>query len=437
MLIPTNPMYDIDENGIVRLMSSGKIVPEYRNHNGRRAVKIRGKSHKESSHPLDRLMLLTYKPLPEDTDHEWLSVSIRDGDKDNVRITNLDWDNTWWYPDATLDVENGVTRWVQVYGKSQLEIRVLDGNILVRNSKTWRDIGFKVHNDYNTIIVPGEYGYALLHRLVALTLLPHPIDTDHLTVNHKDSNKRNNDPRNLEWATYSQNNYHAFKEGPRGDTVRRIIVKNISTGEETRVSGYNDAARLIGDTPQAVHQVIDRRTIEGRPYKGYVFKYEDDLRSWEELAKSEPRDSHRIPDKMAVRNMYTGDVKIYSSMKAMKRDFGIRDYMIRNLLNSKILMPWKGLCIQEYIEGKERDWPNYPKHILDVFSKTHSSDKPIEVIGPDGAIRYYSGVTEWCLEDRVNRCDPAVLSRYMKNKEEDSLQWRDWVFTYIDLSRYQ
>lgn len=48
-----------------------------------------------------------------------------------------------------------------------------------------------------------------LHFIVATALVPKP----ELIVNHKDSDKENNHPDNLEWVTYSENRLDAFKKG--------------------------------------------------------------------------------------------------------------------------------------------------------------------------------------------------------------------------------
>ena len=55
-------------------------------------------------------------------------------------------------------------------------------------------------------------GYRL-HRLVASHFIPNPENKK--TVNHIDGNKLNNAAYNLEWATQSENNKHAFKTGLR------------------------------------------------------------------------------------------------------------------------------------------------------------------------------------------------------------------------------
>ena len=48
-----------------------------------------------------------------------------------------------------------------------------------------------------------------VHRLVALTFIPNPLNL--ATVNHKDENKENNCIDNLEWMTQSENTRRASK----------------------------------------------------------------------------------------------------------------------------------------------------------------------------------------------------------------------------------
>jgi hypothetical protein len=50
-----------------------------------------------------------------------------------------------------------------------------------------------------------------IHRLVAITFIPNPDGKPE--VNHKDGNKKNNDFKNLEWATTQENFIHALRHG--------------------------------------------------------------------------------------------------------------------------------------------------------------------------------------------------------------------------------
>ena len=437
MQIPTNPMYSIDCNAVVSLRSTKEIIPERRNRFGRRSVIIRGKSHKPSSHSLDRLMLNTYKPLSSDKDHEWVSVKFLDMNKDNVKIENLEWCFDWYNPFCLEGFANKQTDWTVVYTFPSIEIRLFEnGCIGLRNRYTHEELGRRLENGYYLVKIPGYNRSVPYHRLIALAFLPHPIDTDHLTVNHKNSIKTDNCLGNLEWATYSQNNTHSFSEGTRSKTVRKICLRNLITGEETVVAGYQEMARFMDILPQAAHQVMERRKFEGRPYKGFVFKFEDDNRSWEELAQSSLRGSMQIPKKIACKNMDTGNVKIYTSFRNLLKEEGIRDFMIHRLLNQKVMPIWRRRCFQVVKDEASLIWPDYPKEILDVYEHTSVSDRPIQVTHKNNVVKYYSSVTSWSEEDRKNRCDAAVMTRYLKNNGNKPLQWRDWVIEHIDLSRY-
>ena len=59
--------------------------------------------------------------------------------------------------------------------------------------------------------VNGTAVYVKAHRVVAIALVPNP-DGKPL-VNHKDGNKQNNHPANLEWVTPAENNSHAHVTG--------------------------------------------------------------------------------------------------------------------------------------------------------------------------------------------------------------------------------
>lgn len=59
----------------------------------------------------------------------------------------------------------------------------------------------------------GKIKHTSVHRIVAITFIPNPENKK--TVNHKDGNKQNNCVKNLEWATYVEQMYHADNTGLR------------------------------------------------------------------------------------------------------------------------------------------------------------------------------------------------------------------------------
>ncbi len=66
-----------------------------------------------------------------------------------------------------------------------------------------------------------------LHRLLAQTFIPNPDNKK--TVNHIDGNKLNNTLANLEWATHSENNQHAY------DTKLKVPIRLITDIEYTNI----------------------------------------------------------------------------------------------------------------------------------------------------------------------------------------------------------
>jgi hypothetical protein len=64
---------------------------------------------------------------------------------------------------------------------------------------------------YRQVSLGREQKAAKVHRLVGLLFIPNPELKK--TINHKDGIKTNNHYKNLEWATYAENNKHAIDTG--------------------------------------------------------------------------------------------------------------------------------------------------------------------------------------------------------------------------------
>ena len=80
----------------------------------------------------------------------------------------------------------------------------------VFNTRTNKKLRFDKSGSYDrvTLCNNGKCNRFLLHRLVAESFLPNPLNKPQ--VNHKDFNKRNNSKDNLEWVTAKENAQHAY-----------------------------------------------------------------------------------------------------------------------------------------------------------------------------------------------------------------------------------
>lgn len=90
-----------------------------------------------------------------------------------------------------------------------------------------------------------DKGKYRVHRLVASEWVDNPDPEVNTIINHKDGNPSNNHASNLEWTTYSGNNYHAVNTGLRPDAVD-CAVRDFYTKEITIFPSIAQACEYMG-----------------------------------------------------------------------------------------------------------------------------------------------------------------------------------------------
>lgn len=91
-----------------------------------------------------------------------------------------------------------------------------------------------------TLCKNGRARHWFVHRLVASAFIPNP--TGRPYINHKDTDKNNNDVSNLEWATAKENTLHAVANGVHSFMQKNkitpadvpVILNRIAAGENRK-----------------------------------------------------------------------------------------------------------------------------------------------------------------------------------------------------------
>lgn len=116
-----------------------------------------------------------------------------------------------------------------------------------------------------------------VHQLVALAFVPNP-DPETLTqINHKDEDKTNNKPSNLEWCTQEYNNSYGTRlaraaKSRTNKGGRPVIGTNISTGKETYYVTMSEAQRA-GFDKRNIHKVCNGIN---KTHKRHTWRYAEE-----------------------------------------------------------------------------------------------------------------------------------------------------------------
>lgn len=120
-------------------------------------------------------------------------------------------------------MERIVRLWLPIYHRGKLTNYDVSDDGRVRNRKTRAELRQREIRRINrdgslgkpyykvSLWVNGKNVSKVVHRLVAEAFIPNPENKP--VPNHLDGNTLNNDVRNLEWATFSENTQHAYDTG--------------------------------------------------------------------------------------------------------------------------------------------------------------------------------------------------------------------------------
>lgn len=216
-----------------------------------------------------------------------------------------------------------------------------------------------------------------LHRALCYVFKPYDRNVMSLVNNHKDGNPSNNKIENLEWATYSQNNQHAYDIGLRPNAAITILMKDLKTGLIKQFSSITACANYLGN-PRG--DFIRWRLIN-QPKRIYsdmlLFKYNND-EPWPEidLAKAKIHRAGTAND-IVARNVFTGDLIIFSGTLKGSEITGVKSATILCHAREESVIPVNGYNFR-YLSD-DIVWPIHTERHLKIYEK-------YPIYPPDGVI---------------------------------------------------
>lgn len=231
----------VNEDGVCYSMFSDTILkPKIKN----TMVLIKHKSDsKEKVYLLKELVARAFvHSYPEGMtadDIPDMRVYHKDGNPLNFHYKNLRWGTSYTinFPELLEQFKDEDTRLTVIPSLGSYAINK-KGEVYNLSTGCKRSISTN-ENGYRVLVTVhrGENRTIPHHRLVGEVFVP-PKEgftiqecLDSLVINHKNLDKTDNRPDNLEWVTPSENNCHFFENGARQD-IDRFKVNNILTNKE-------------------------------------------------------------------------------------------------------------------------------------------------------------------------------------------------------------
>jgi hypothetical protein len=175
----------------------------------------------------------------------------------------------------------------------------------VRNKTTKKILKSQLLNGYLGITLKTNNKKTLskIHRLVATHFLICPDET--YVVNHKDGNKTNNNVKNLEWISQTENVKHAFRLGLNEGKKNKVYQYTL---ENVFIREYNSPIDVENETGIPRTRILD--VCEGKTRKtgGYIWKYSDEYTATQPIPEGKTMTEY-------PNYIITNDGKIYNSQR--------------------------------------------------------------------------------------------------------------------------
>lgn len=132
----------------------------------------------------------------------------------------------------------------------------------------------KVNRDgylYIVLYREGEWKPILIHRLVAQTFIPNPLNLPQ--VNHKDEDKTNNAANNLEWCTVKYNSNYGTCQARKAAKCSKVVLQYDKEGNFVRE--WTSTREVERQTGFAQSHISKCCRGELKSAYGFIWKYKN------------------------------------------------------------------------------------------------------------------------------------------------------------------
>lgn len=203
--------------------------------------------------------------------------------------------------------------------------------------------------------INGKYKMMRMHRIVGLFFVEGRTKERDI-INHKDENRLNYHPSNLEWCTSSENNLHSIHK------KNKIIDQyDVRTGEFIkRFKSAKEAAKTI---PNSLHGTIRDAANKVKNAYGYIWKYGDSIILIPDDVKDKIKTIRKPVDQFTLEGKF---VKRYESISSAREETGVGNisFCCFNIKSVGGGYLWREADISKIpsdIDPNEKDEGQYPK----------------------------------------------------------------------------
>ena len=153
----------------------------------------------------------------------------------------------------------------------------------VRKDTTNHILSQSSQQDYKfvTLLINGKQKRMRVHRMVALTFLDNPDNKPY--VNHINGIRSDNNVKNLEWVTPSENIQHAVRIGLMNSGKKKAVIQYSLNGERMATfESASEAARQTGGSQSKITMCCKRQRKTANDYQ---WRYYDDIQDVQKIEK--------------------------------------------------------------------------------------------------------------------------------------------------------